>query len=186
MCIRDRYMGMFKIGITGGITSGKTTLSKYLNNIPFCKTINMDKAVHKLYDIDFLLRREIEQRFGRKSLLLKPDGTTTVNRQVLGKIVFSNPDMLKALNQIVHPYAHRYLESVIQALLSTPLKSRPDVLFVEGAVIIEAGWTDYFNEVWVTTLPKKMSLLKEQCSGIKQASRMRKKGLISRFPMKNV
>eukprot|EP01022_Parablepharisma_sp_SALTPOND_P015279 TRINITY_DN2145_c0_g2_i1.p3 TRINITY_DN2145_c0_g2~~TRINITY_DN2145_c0_g2_i1.p3 ORF type:complete len:260 (+),score=19.98 TRINITY_DN2145_c0_g2_i1:71-781(+) len=149
---------MYKIGITGGIASGKTTLSKYLSKYKYVRCLNLDQSVHKLYDTDYHLRQALATRFGPEILTLRPTGTHTINRQELSRIVFSNSDDLRSLNGIVHPCVFKYMNCEFEHMSQLPKDLRPDVVFIEGAVIIEAGWNKYFDEMWVTTLPKEKAL----------------------------
>ncbi len=149
---------MYRIGVTGKIASGKTTLTKYLATFKHVHCINLDLAAHKLYESDYYLRKALATRFGPTILSIKPNGLETVNRAELGKIAFSDPDSLKSLNSIVHPCVFKYLNYELDHMTQMKKSIRPDILFVEGAVIIEAGWGKYFDEIWVTTLPKKEAL----------------------------
>jgi len=149
---------MYKIALTGGIASGKTTLSKFLSNYKFVKCLNLDLAVHRLYESDYFLRKELTTRFGEKIIMTKQNGVQTVNRAELGKIVFSDLENLKSLNKIVHPRVFKYLQFEFETLEQMSKELKPDIVFIEGAVIIEAGWMSQFNEIWLTTLEKSKAL----------------------------
>ncbi len=153
---------MYKIGVTGGIASGKTTLSKFVVKFKHVAMLNLDLIAHKLYDNDHFLRQAIATRFGPTAIKTLPNGRETVDRQVLGRAVFSSRENLQALNAIVHPQVKKYLEFHIQSLVDLPKELRPDVIFVEGAVIIEGGWVKYFDEIWSTMLPKGVAVERVQ------------------------
>ena len=149
---------MYKIGLTGGIASGKTTLSKYLASFKYIRSLNMDLAAHKLYKEDYFLRKEVASRFGSNVLTIDETGAETINRKELGRIVFSSREDLKRLNELIHPRLYKYMDMEFEAERSLPKEIRSDVVFVEGAVIIESGGANYFDEIWVTTLSKEEAL----------------------------
>ena len=74
-----------------------------------------------------------------------------INRQVLGAIVFSDPAALDKLNRIMFP--------TLFELATTEIARREaegdDIIILEAALLIEAGWTDLVDEIWVTVAPEK-------------------------------
>ena len=93
---------MFKVGITGNIGSGKTTVSKIFNvlGIP---VFYADDEAKKVMVTDTLLIAGIKQAFGNESYFA--DGT--LNRKHIAAIVFNNNDELIKLNALVHPAVFR-------------------------------------------------------------------------------
>lgn len=91
---------LYKIGITGGIASGKSTLVNYLARIKGIKTLQLDLVAHDLYRQSAHLRSKIKQEFGENCLT--PDGLN-INRAELGKLVFKDKERLDTLNSIVWP-----------------------------------------------------------------------------------
>jgi len=89
---------MLKIGITGGIGSGKTTVCRIFAhlNIP---VYNADDRAKWLMVNDLGLKQEIQRIIGSKAY--HKDGQ--LNRSHIGHIIFNDPTILKALNQVVHP-----------------------------------------------------------------------------------
>ncbi|MGB4400824.1 MAG: dephospho-CoA kinase [Daejeonella sp.] len=96
---------MLKVGITGGIGSGKTTVCKVFEvlGIP---VFYADKAAKLIMHEDPLLRDEIKRSFGRESYL--PSGE--LNRKHISAIVFNDNVQLAKLNAIVHPAVFRAFE----------------------------------------------------------------------------
>ncbi|MBS1495491.1 MAG: dephospho-CoA kinase [Bacteroidetes bacterium] len=88
---------VLKIGLTGGIGSGKTTVAKIFEvlSVP---VYYADDAAKKLMNTDENLRQKIKQHFGEDAY-----NTRGLNRQYLSEIVFNNPEKLALLNSIVHP-----------------------------------------------------------------------------------
>ena len=88
----------FLIGLTGGIASGKSTVIRHLNQKGY-STIEADKMGHAILEPKNPGYQRIIEKFGKEIL----DHKGIINRQILGKIVFSNPEKLEQLNQISHP-----------------------------------------------------------------------------------
>lgn len=136
---------MIVIGLTGGILTGKTTISQMLSDLG-AVIIDADKIGHEAYRPHTEVWREVVAAFGRDILHQNDE----INRRKLGEIVFSNPQALKRLNQIMHPRMHRMIEEQIESLR----QQKVNVVVLEAAVLIEANWIDLVDEVWVTTAPE--------------------------------
>ncbi|MEJ7912342.1 MAG: dephospho-CoA kinase, partial [Chitinophagaceae bacterium] len=95
---------MLKVGITGGIGSGKSTVARLfgLLNIP---VYDADGASKRLYYSNKLLQSQLKQHFGDDIYELD-----VLNRKKLANIVFSNPLALQLLNSLVHPLTIRDAE----------------------------------------------------------------------------
>lgn len=102
---------MFKIGLTGGIGCGKTTVSKLFTelNIP---VIDADDIAHQLVAPGQPALLEIGQLFG--NAVFNPDGS--LNRQQLGELVFSNPKQKQTLESILHPLVFTTMQEKIEQL----------------------------------------------------------------------
>ena len=86
------------ISLTGGIGSGKSTVSAILKELG-AVVIDADKVGHEVIDPGTPGWQEVVATFGRD--ILTPQGT--IDRKKLAQIVFNNPEALQKLNQIVHP-----------------------------------------------------------------------------------
>lgn len=86
------------VGLTGGIASGKTTVAKWFEeeNIP---VIDSDFVYKELSKPGGILYNSIKETFGEK--FISSDGT--INKSLLGEMVFRNPEELKKLNHLTHP-----------------------------------------------------------------------------------
>ena len=89
------------IGLTGGIGSGKSTVSQFLAELG-AVIIDADEVGHEAFKPNTEIWREVIAAFGRQ--ILTPTGD--IDRGKLGKIVFNNPESLSRLNQIMHPRIH--------------------------------------------------------------------------------
>ncbi len=129
------------IGLTGGIGSGKSTVSRFLAELG-AVIIDADKVGHEALKPDTELWREVVAAFGEQ--ILTPGGD--INREKLGEIVFSNPDSLVRLNRIMHPR----LYEVVKAQLEEYRRQGIGVVVLEAPLLVEAGWTSLVDEIWVT------------------------------------
>ena len=143
------------IGLTGGISSGKSTVSQFLAE-PGAVIINADEIGHEAFKTDTELWHAVVSAFGKQ--IVAPDGA--IDREKLGAIVFSNPEALARLNRIMH----RRMRDVVKAQLEEYRQQGASVVVLEAPLLLEAGWTSLVDEVWVATAPKATVLkrLREQ------------------------
>ncbi len=136
---------MLVIGLTGGIGSGKTTVSGFLEELG-AEVIDADKVGHVTYLPDMPAWRDLIDAWGED--LLQPN--REIDRKKLGAIVFSDPANLEKLNSIVHPRMRDIMNDRIEAFRGEGKR----VVVVDAAILIEAKWTSLVDEVWVTAAPE--------------------------------
>ena len=136
-----RLVEMKVIGLTGGIGSGKSTVSQFLAELG-AVVLDADKVGHEAFKPDTDAWREVVAAFGRQ--VLNPRGD--IDRKKLGDIVFNNSESLFRLNQIMHP---RVFE-VVKAKLEDCRQQGVAVVILEAPLLVEAGWTSLVDEIWVT------------------------------------
>ena len=129
------------IGLTGGIGSGKSTVSHFLAELG-AVIIDADEVGHEAFKPDTEIWREVVAAFGRRILAPKGD----IDRKKLGRIVFGNSEALARLNQIMHPRMY----DMVKAQLEEYRRQGVDVVVLEAPLLLEAGWTPLVDEVWVT------------------------------------
>jgi len=129
------------IGLTGGIGSGKSTVSRFLAGLGAI-IVDADKVGHELLKSGTEVWREVVAAFGRQ--VLTPVGD--IDRKKLAEIVFSNPESLSRLNQIMHPRMY----DMVKAQLEEYRRQGVAVVVLEAPLLIEANWTSLVDEVWVT------------------------------------
>ena len=141
--IIERRKGMLKvIGLTGGIATGKSTVSEILSSLG-AEIIDADKIGHQIYLPGTEAWHDIITTFGEDILCIDK----TINRPKLGGIVFNDKEALENLNRIVHPRMYQKFEEEIKAY-----KKRTDgkgVIVLDAAILIEANWLSLVNQVWV-------------------------------------
>lgn len=131
------------VGLTGGIGSGKSTVSLLLQERG-AKIIDADKMGHQIYLPDTEAWKEIVATFGTEVL----NADCTINRAALGRIVFADTQALAKLNAITHPRIYAAIAEQIAALRQNPPPALRGIV-VEAAVLIEANWIPLVDRVWV-------------------------------------
>ncbi len=133
---------MLRVGLTGGIATGKTTVAAIFRELG-CHMIDADKIAHRLIEPGADAYEDVVREFGRG--ILAPDGR--VDRQKLGAIVFADPVRLARLNAIVHP---RVLQTQDFELDSIERTEPHAIAVVEAALLIEAGYAPKLDCLVVT------------------------------------
>ena len=119
------------IGITGGISTGKTSFCECLREIlPAAKFFDADQAAHQLVDLDLEVKREIRREFG--SAIFSVD--QELNREELRHIVFSNAAKRRELEQILHPRIRRQWSTEAETH-----RNSPDFFFADIPLLYETG-----------------------------------------------
>jgi len=122
---------MLRVGLTGGIASGKSTVAALLRDRE-CQVLDADALAHELLEPGQDSYKEVVREFG--SEILSPAGA--VDRRKLGAIVFSDAEKRARLNQILHPRIHDVVVKWFEAL---DRPGGPEMAFEEAALILEAG-----------------------------------------------
>ncbi len=141
---------MKTIGLTGGIGSGKSTVSKILATLG-AHIIDADIVGHEIYLPGKTAWKEVTEAFGQG--IVAQD--QTIDRKKLGAIVFSSPDVLARLNAIVHPIMFEEIRQRIQAKRAEGFTAP---IVVEAAILIEASWLPLADTVWVVETDKEAAI----------------------------
>ncbi|MDR1129352.1 MAG: dephospho-CoA kinase [Prevotellaceae bacterium] len=149
---------MLRVGLTGGIGSGKSIVCKIFSllGIPVYQA---DIAAKKLYDTDLKLQNELKLLFGEH--LYNTDGM--LDRQKLAGIIFSDRESLEKVNRLVHPAVRRnFLEYISRLPETTPY------VIHEAAILYESKLEDMFDMIINVWAPEniriKRILLRETAS----------------------
>jgi dephospho-CoA kinase len=132
---------MLKIGLTGGIGTGKTTVASLLRDRD-CTVLEMDAIGHELLEPEQAAYDEVVGEFG---LGILGDGAV-VDRNKLGTIIFADPAKRARLNAILHP---RILDVVRKWFTALDRPGGPELAFVEAALIIESGFQKELDRIVV-------------------------------------
>lgn len=128
------------IGITGGVGAGKSTILQYMQMEYKAFAIQADQVGHLLMKPDESCYQPMVKLFG--SGILKGDGS--IDRQMVGKIVFSNSRMLKKLNAIIHPRVKSYILNEI----ARQREEGTRLFVMEAALLLEDEYDALCDEVW--------------------------------------
>jgi dephospho-CoA kinase len=123
---------MKRLGITGGIASGKSAVAGMLRELGF-RVIDADALGHEVMEPGTLAFGEIVAEFGAG--VVGVDGR--IDRRTLGTLVFADAEELKRLNAIVHP---RVEEEMMRLFGEWEKSGVTDAAFVEAALLVEAGY----------------------------------------------
>ncbi len=138
---------MIVIGLTGGIASGKSTAAEQIRKLGGV-IIDADRVGHRSYEPGTPGFEKVVNAFGHDTV--GKDGL--IDRRVLGGKVFGAPQELERLNAILWPEIRRLIAEEIAQIRE---RDKDSVIVVEAAVLLEAGWQDLCDEVWVlTTAPE--------------------------------
>lgn len=149
---------LLRLGLTGGIASGKSAVAGMLRDLGF-DVLDADSLAHQLIQPGQPAYNEVLQEFGDS--ILDPDAR--VNRARLAAIVFADPAKLERLNAILHPR----VETVIhQQLAEWARDGSREAAFVEAALLVEAGYHKNLDGLVVTW-----------CGPEQQLERLRARGL---------
>ncbi len=136
------------IGVTGGIGTGKSTVTNYLHTRYSLPIWDADIYARSAVAVDSPILTAIIGRYG--TAILQPDGT--LDRQQLGTIIFGDLHQRQWLEAQIHPYVRDCLEAEISHLPSTATA----VLAIP--LLFEAKMTDLVTEIWVVSCDRSIQL----------------------------
>lgn len=140
---------MVVIGVTGNIGSGKSTVCRLLAELG-AAVIDADKVAQETYKPHSQAWQEIIDTFGTE--VLQPNGE--INRVKLAQLVFSSPEALAQLNEIVHPKAYQLVKEKIENYRRLGTR----VVALEATLLIEATWTTVVDKVWLVIASPEIAL----------------------------
>jgi dephospho-CoA kinase len=136
------------IGITGGISTGKSTFCDCLREIlPDAKFFDADEAAHELVDLDPEVRKEIARNFGAEIFSANGD----LNRERLRAIVFASAEQKAALEKILHPRIRRRWSAEAQTF-------SPNFFFADIPLLYETGGETLCDRVVVVACSREIQL----------------------------
>jgi phosphopantetheine adenylyltransferase/dephospho-CoA kinase len=141
----------YLIGLTGGIASGKTSISNEFKKLG-AGIIDCDKVAHQTYRPGSHVYDKIVREFGRDVVDVK---SSEILRNKLGAKIFGNAAAKAKLESLVWPETSRL---VFQEAERLRVQEKKEVVIVEAAQIIEAKWTDRLHQVWVTMIPEEVAI----------------------------
>lgn len=149
---------MLRVGLTGGIACGKSTVSRMFRDLDI-PILDADPLAHELLEPGQPVYDHVVAEFGAEVLA----SDKSVDRAKLGAIVFAEPARMARLNQLIHPQVVEILDRWFSTL---DQPGGPAVAIVEAALLIEAGYR-----------PKLNRLIVVRCTPGQQLARLRQRGL---------
>jgi len=157
---------MLKLGLTGGIASGKSAVAGVLRELAF-PVLDADSIAHRLMEPGQPAQDEILREFG-------PDLADTsgrIDRRKLAAIAFADPDKLTHLNAILHPLVEQAMLLQFDAWQRSGVR---DAAFVEAALLIEAGFTKYLDGLVVAFCSPDQQLERLVARGMSEVEALRR------------
>ena len=154
-----------RIGLTGPIGCGKSTVARMLAARE-ALLIDADTLARAVTEPGEPALPAIAQRFGHE--LLRADGS--LDRAALGRIVFADPDALRDLEGIVHPA----VRPRILAALAAADRTQARVVVVEAIRLVDGGYVDLVDEVWLVTCPPEVQRARLAARGLDPAEAERR------------
>ena len=148
-----------RIGLTGGIASGKTTITNYIRkhkNIPILDADNLSRELIKPNTYGY---EKILDYFGNKIIDNKNNSESVINRKLLRNIIFKNSASKEWIEKLLHPLIK---EKMIKEC--SQYKNNETIVLVIP-LLFEAKFEDICTEIWLVKCPKELQK-KRQCADI--------------------
>jgi len=157
---------MLKLGLTGGIASGKSAVAALLREMGF-QVLDADPIAHKLMEPGQPAREEILKEFGAE--IAGADGR--IDRAKLGASVFADPDRLAKLNAILHPRVEQILLKQYEEWERSGVR---DAGFVEAALLVESGFVSHLDGLIVAWCEPEQQLERLKARGMSELDAKRR------------
>lgn len=140
---------MYRIGLTGGVGSGKSTVSSYMHSLGL-PVIDGDKLSREAVIPGSTAMMQIRKYFGPS--VFKPDGT--LDRLRMGETIFNDDEKRERLNSIIHPYIWNRTQ---QELIRAQDEGHP-VVVLDMPLLLEISWQLRVEEVWIVKVPLEIQI----------------------------
>ena len=139
------------IGLTGGIGTGKSTVSQILKEKDF-PVIDLDIISHEVIKFPMVMEKIIEN-FGKEVLEYNNTGNWIISREKLGRVIFGNREKRLILNSIMHPEILRIMrEKILEC------KKENKIIFVEIQLLFEVQWEKEFDYILLVSTEKETQI----------------------------
>ena len=136
------------IGITGGIASGKSTVTEFLRQQDY-QVIDADQVVHELQEPGERLYQALLSAFG--PAILQEDGH--LDRPKLGAMIFGNPELLAQSSQIQNQIIREELARRRELMAETE-----DIFFMDIPLLFELSYENWFDQIWLVDVMEETQL----------------------------
>ena len=134
---------MLKVGLTGGIGSGKSTASKFFEKLG-AFILDADKEAKNLLEKNEIVQHEVISEFGTDII----NTTGKVDKNKLARVAFQDVDHQRRLNSVVHPYIYDLIDKTFDKILSD---GKHAVFIIDAAMIYESGYDIHLDYIIVIT-----------------------------------
>ncbi len=131
---------MITIGITGGVGAGKSTVLDFLEEKYQAYVMKADEIGHLVMEPGQVCYEPVIALFGRQ--VIKND--KTIDRRQISDVVFSHPELLEKLNQIIHPAVKQYIKEQLEIKKQQGQK----ICVVEAALLLEDHYQEFCDTIW--------------------------------------
>ncbi len=142
----SNWPGKYVIGLTGNIATGKSVVRRMLEHLG-AYTIDADALSHRVISKGAPGYQPVLETFGK--WLLDKDGQ--IDRDKLGRLVFADPEALKQLEAIVHPYVRQAIDILAK-------RASQQVIVIEAIKLLEGGLAAQCDAVWVADAPQEVQV----------------------------
>ncbi|HEX7191990.1 MAG TPA: dephospho-CoA kinase, partial [Thermoanaerobaculia bacterium] len=149
-----RDLAVLRVGLTGGIASGKSTIREIFAKLG-AVTIDADKLVAELYRPGAAGHDALVRTYGRE--ILRPDGE--IDREKLSAVAFRSADDAQKLNRLIHPIVLDEAERRIEAVTD-------GIVIVEATLLIEAGAERRYDRLVVVDVDPETQILRGVARGM--------------------
>ena len=139
-----------RIGLTGGIASGKTTITNYIRKHKNIPILDADKLSRELIKPNTYGYKKILDYFGNKIIDNKNNSEKAINRKLLRKIIFKNSENKVWIEKLLHPLIK---EKMIEEC--SQYKNNQTIILVIP-LLFEAKFEDICTEIWLVKCPKEI------------------------------
>ena len=141
---------MYIIGLTGGISCGKSAVADVLRRYFGATTLDIDTVTRWLLEPGGELFEAYVRHFG--SYVVTREGT--LNRKMIGEIIFNHPDEREWINSVAHPV----LLQKARDFLVECSEIGAGLVVLEVPLLFEAGWEHLFDEIWAVYTKRKLQI----------------------------
>ena len=130
-------LNLVKVAVTGGLACGKSSVCRLFKDLG-AFTVDADEIVHQQLSLDTALGQQVLRLLGKEIVV-----NHQIDRSLIAKKVFKQPQLLHSLEKLVHPEVKRELETLYQRINS---RNEHSLFVVEAPLLFEAGgkrWFDY-------------------------------------------
>jgi dephospho-CoA kinase len=159
---------ILRVGLTGGIASGKSTISRYLAALG-CLTIDADAVVARLYRPGEAGHAALVRTYGPE--ILRPDDT--INRPKLAGIAFADAASAKQINDLIHPLVIAEEGRLIAAEAELD-PDRDRIVVVEATLLIESGGRARYDRIVVVDVLREVQLARAIARGMDSEDAVRR------------